>query len=48
MKDQVLASGPLAEVAERIAETRAAARDAHGWIMDTYLLKRRNRDVKKW
>ena len=45
MKDQVLASGPLAEVAERIAETRAAARDAHGWIMDTYLLKRSNRGV---
>ena len=44
MKDQVLASGPLADVAERIAETRAAARDAHGWIMDTYLLKRRNQD----
>ncbi len=42
MKEQVLASGPLAEAAERIAETRAAARDVHGWIMDTYLLKRRN------
>ena len=47
MKDQVLASGPLAEVAERIAETRAAARDTHGWIMDTYLLKRRNRGVTR-
>ena len=45
MDDQVLASGPVAEVAERIAEVRAAARDAHGWIMDTYLLRRRNRDV---
>ena len=42
MTDQVLASGPLAEVAERIAKTRAAARDAHGWIMDTYLLKRQD------
>lgn len=47
MEDQVLASGPLAEVAERIVETRAAAREAHGWIMDTYLLKRRNRDVAR-
>ena len=47
MKDQVLASGPLAEVVARIAEVRAAARDAHGWIMDTYLLKRRIRDATK-
>ena len=47
MKDQVLESGPLAAVAERIAETRAAARDAHGWIMDTYLLKRRNLAASK-
>ena len=47
MKDQVLASGPLAEVVARIVEVRAAARDAHGWIMDTYLLKRRIRDATK-
>jgi precorrin-6A synthase len=38
--DEVLVSGPLAEVAGRITETRAALRERHGWIMDTYLLRR--------
>jgi len=38
--DEILISGPLPEVAARIAETRAAARDRKGWIMDTYLLRR--------
>ncbi|MDE0523253.1 MAG: precorrin-6A synthase (deacetylating) [Boseongicola sp.] len=47
MEGQVLESGPLAKVAERIAEIRAAARDAHGWIMDTYLLKRRKLTARK-
>ena len=37
---QVLRSGPLAEVAEDIATTRAELRARHGWIMDTYLLRR--------
>ena len=40
MQEQVLEAGPLAEVGPRIVETRAAARAAHGWIMDTYLLRR--------
>lgn len=39
-EDEILASGPVAEVAGQIAETRAAARERHGWIMDTYLLRR--------
>ena len=30
----------LAEVAPEIERARKAARDAHGWIMDTYLLTR--------
>ena len=34
-------AGPLAECKERIMELRAAARAEHGWIMDTYLLRRR-------
>jgi precorrin-6A synthase len=38
--DEVLISGPLREVAGQIAETRAVLRDRHGWIMDTYLLRR--------
>jgi precorrin-6A synthase len=38
--DEVLISGPLREVAGQIAETRAALRERHGWIMDTYLLRR--------
>ncbi len=43
MKGQMLDSGPLTEAAGRIADARAAARAARGWIMDTYLLKRRDR-----
>ncbi|QXT41101.1 precorrin-6A synthase (deacetylating) [Gymnodinialimonas ceratoperidinii] len=39
MPEQILDHGPLAEAAPRIIETRAAARAAHGWIMDTYLLR---------
>jgi len=38
--DEVLISGPLAEVADEIAATRAELRARHGWIMDTYLLRR--------
>lgn len=40
MENQVLRAGPLAKVADDIAATRARARAAHGWIMDTYLLRR--------
>lgn len=39
--DEILLSGPLDEaLAAKIRETRAAAREQHGWIMDTYLLHR--------
>jgi precorrin-6A synthase len=38
--DELLAAGPLASVAETIAADRAQARADHGWIMDTYLLRR--------
>jgi precorrin-6A synthase len=38
--DQILDHGPLAEAAPRIVATRAEARARHGWIMDTYLLRR--------
>ena len=38
--DQGLAHGPLPEAAPRIVKTREAARARHGWIMDTYLLRK--------
>ncbi|NIZ59699.1 precorrin-6A synthase (deacetylating) [Sedimentitalea sp. CY04] len=40
MKEEILISGPLAEVSDQIIETRARARTDHGWIMDIYLLRR--------
>ncbi len=39
--DELLISGPLHEVGERIVATRAEARERKGWIMDTYLLRRK-------
>lgn len=39
-EDEILVSGPADEVGPRIVATRAAARDRHGWIMDSYLLRR--------
>ena len=40
MENEVIEAGPLAEAGPRIIETRARAREAHGWIMDVYLLRR--------
>ena len=40
MEEEVIRSGPLVAVAEEIVRIRAAARAAHGWIMDVYLLRR--------
>lgn len=37
--DELLVAGPLREVSDRIRRVRAQARDRHGWIMDTYLLR---------
>jgi precorrin-6A synthase len=42
--DELLASGPLADVAPTIAAARRDARERRGWIMDTYLLRRRGED----
>ncbi|GIF10049.1 precorrin-6A synthase (deacetylating) [Actinoplanes teichomyceticus] len=39
-EDEILASGRVADVADEIVTTRTAARERHGWIMDTYLLRR--------
>jgi precorrin-6A synthase len=39
-EDEILATGRVSEVGEEITKARAAARERHGWIMDTYLLRR--------
>ena len=38
-RDELLVSGMVGDVGERIAALRAEARARHGWIMDTYLLR---------
>ena len=40
LPQQLLRHGALADVAEPIAQLRETARQAQGWIMDTYLLRR--------
>ena len=40
MAEELLFSGALADVASEIVTARAEARARHGWIMDTYLLRR--------
>lgn len=40
MPQEVSISGPLAEAGPRILTARAEARARHGWIMDTYRLRR--------
>lgn len=39
--EEILIAGPLVEVKAEIKARRAAARAARGWVMDTYLLRRR-------
>jgi len=41
MPDQIILSGALAEIGPRIVAARQEARERHGWIMDSYILKRR-------
>ncbi|WP_462383706.1 precorrin-6A synthase (deacetylating) [Pseudomonas sp. Marseille-QA0892] len=38
--DEALLAGPIADIAPRIKTLRAELRDRHGWIMDSYLLRR--------
>jgi precorrin-6A synthase len=40
MQHEIILSGPLAEVGAKIVELRAAARTRHGWIMDSYIIRR--------
>ncbi len=42
MPDQITMSGELAEEGPRIVAARRQARERHGWIMDSYILKRRS------
>jgi precorrin-6A synthase len=42
--DEILVSGRVVDVAEEIKTRRAEARERKGWIMDTYLLRRRTTD----
>jgi precorrin-6A synthase len=39
--DEALVAGPLAAVLPDVERARTAARAARGWVMDTYLLRRR-------
>lgn len=41
MPDEIIMSGALTEVGPRIVAARQEARERHGWIMDSYILKRR-------
>ena len=41
MEHEVLIEGKLEEVSKIIVETRRKARETHGWIMDSYMLRRR-------
>ncbi|WP_296743936.1 precorrin-6A synthase (deacetylating) [Mesorhizobium sp.] len=40
MPDEIIMSGQLAETGSAIVAARSAARARHGWIMDTYILRR--------
>jgi precorrin-6A synthase len=40
MAGEILIAGTLAEAGPRIAAARSEARTRHGWIMDSYILKR--------
>lgn len=43
--DEILIAGKLKDVAGDIERVRAEARRANGWIMDTYLMRRRDPSV---
>ncbi len=43
--DEILVAGDLAEKKDEITRVREEARERHGWIMDTYLLRRRVADT---
>ncbi len=44
-EDEILLSGKLADVKDEIEAVRKRARERHGWIMDTYLLRKSDPDL---
>jgi precorrin-6A synthase len=40
--DQLLIAGRIADVQDEIAQVRKDAKERHGWIMDTYLIRRKS------
>ena len=40
MPEEIILSGPLVKVGQRIMSARQQARTRHGWIMDTYILRK--------
>lgn len=42
LEEEILLAGPLNATADTIVATRAAARERVGWIMDTYLIRRKS------
>ena len=41
MLRKILIAGAVSDVADEIERVRAEARERKGWIMDTYVLRRR-------
>jgi precorrin-6A synthase len=39
---EIILAGPLADIGPNIVQARRAAREQHGWIMDSYIIKRRS------
>jgi precorrin-6A synthase len=46
MDDEILVAGRVRDVAGEIRRRRAEARERKGWVMDTYLLRRRARPAE--
>jgi precorrin-6A synthase len=46
MEHEILLSGRLVDIRDEIAAVRQQARERHGWIMDTYLLRKSSPDDK--
>jgi precorrin-6A synthase len=43
-QDELLVAGRVGDVADEIRRLRSEARERKGWVMDTYLLRRRSRE----
>ena len=44
MEDEILLRGRLSDIKDEIVAVRQQARERHGWIMDTYLLRKLSSD----